>query len=145
VRVLTLNVFSHYRDWRARCRVLAAGLRDLNPDVVALQETSIPFWTGRQSLDGVSVYYQDAWEAVHGDAPGHTFTPDNRLRSDAWRPRPGRRIDYVMVRCGDRGATLDITNCEVVFDQPVEGVWGSDLFGVFADREPRPASETCST
>jgi endonuclease/exonuclease/phosphatase family metal-dependent hydrolase len=266
VRVLTLNVFSHHRDWPARRRVLAAGLRDLDPDVVALQETiatdgydqvrellgpsyhvfhqrgrddsgggasiasrwplevireadlqisehlyrsgwigslavveiaapdpigpvllvhhkptwqsgveherelqavasariveelvdgaerhvvlagdfdatpdaaSVRFWTGRQSLDGFSVYYQDAWQAVHGDAPGHTFTPDNGLRSDAWRPRPGRRIDYVMVRCGDHGATLDITNCDVVFNQPVGGVWASDHFGVFADLEPR--------
>jgi endonuclease/exonuclease/phosphatase family metal-dependent hydrolase len=79
---------------------------------------------------------------VHGNAPGHTFTPDNGLRSDAWRPRPGRRIDYVMVRCGDHGATLDIANCDVVFDQPVEGVWGSDHFGVIADVEPRRETRT---
>jgi len=269
VRVLTLNAFSHHRDWPARCRVLAAGLRDLSPDVVAFQEVfasdgydqvrevlgsgyhvfhqrgrdedgggasiasrwplevvreadvqfdkrlyksgwigslavveigvpepigplllahhkptwqsgaelereqqavasariveellagadrhvvlagdfdatpdsgSIRFLTGRQSLDGLSVYYQDAWAAIHGDAPGHTFTPDNRLRSARWRPRPGRRIDYVMVRCGDHGATLDITSCDVVLDQPVDGVWASDHFGVVADLEQAPAS-----
>ena len=117
--------------------VVLAGDFDATPD-----SASIRFWRGRQSLDGMSVYYQDAWEAVHGDEPGHTFTPDNGLRSDAWRPRPGRRIDYVMVRCGDHGATLDVTDCELAFARPVGGVWASDHFGVVADLEPaRSATE----
>jgi endonuclease/exonuclease/phosphatase family metal-dependent hydrolase len=115
--------------------VVLAGDFDATPDAA-----SIRFWTGRQSLDGLSVCYQDAWQAVHGDAPGHTFTPENALRSDRWRPRPGRRIDYIMVRCGDHGATLDITNCALVFDHPVEGVWATDHFGVFADLKPAPAT-----
>jgi endonuclease/exonuclease/phosphatase family metal-dependent hydrolase len=111
--------------------VVLAGDFDATPDAA-----SIRFWTGRQSLDGMSVYYQDAWEAVHGNEPGHTFTPDNALRSPSWRPRPARRIDYVMVRCGDHGATLDVTGCELAFNQPVRGVWASDHFGVVADLEP---------
>jgi endonuclease/exonuclease/phosphatase family metal-dependent hydrolase len=115
--------------------VVLAGDFDATPD-----SASIRFWTGRQSLDGMSVYYQDAWEAVHGEEPGHTFTPENRLRSDAWRPRPGRRIDYVMVRCGDHGATLDVAGCERAFDRPVRGVWASDHFGVVADLEPAPST-----
>lgn len=116
--------------------VVLAGDFDATPDAA-----SIRFWTGRQSIDGMSVYYQDAWEAVHGDAPGHTFTPDNAIRSDRWRPRPGRRIDYVMVRCGDHGATLDVTDCLLAFDRPVDGVWASDHFGVVADLEPTRPTE----
>jgi endonuclease/exonuclease/phosphatase family metal-dependent hydrolase len=115
--------------------VVLAGDFDATPD-----SASIRFWTGRQSLDGMSVYYQDAWEAVHGDEPGHTFTPANGIRSGRWRPRPGRRIDYVMVRCGDHGATLDITGCELAFDRSVGGVWASDHFGVWADLEPAPVT-----
>lgn len=115
--------------------VVLAGDFDATPD-----SASIRFWTGRQSLDGMSVYYQDAWEAVHGDEPGHTFTPENALRSDAWRPRPGRRIDYIMVRCGDHGATLDVTSCDLAFDQPTRGVWASDHFGVVADLDPAPST-----
>jgi endonuclease/exonuclease/phosphatase family metal-dependent hydrolase len=111
--------------------VVLAGDFDATPDA-----GSIRFWTGRQSLEGTSVYYQDAWEAIHGDEPGHTFTPANGLRSDRWRPRPGRRIDYVMVRCGDHGATLDVVGCELAFDRPVDGTWASDHFGVWADVEP---------
>jgi endonuclease/exonuclease/phosphatase family metal-dependent hydrolase len=116
--------------------VVLAGDFDATPDAA-----SIRFWTGRQSIDGTSVYYQDAWEAVHGNAPGHTFTPDNAIRSDRWRPRPGRRIDYVMVRCGDHGATLDVTDCQLAFDRPVDGVWASDHFGVVADLEPTRSTQ----
>jgi endonuclease/exonuclease/phosphatase family metal-dependent hydrolase len=115
----------------AERHVVLAGDFDATPDAA-----SIRFWTGRQSLDGMSVYYQDAWAAVHGDLPGHTFTPEDGIRSDRWRPRPGRRIDYVMVRCGDHGATLDITDCQLAFDRPIDNVWASDHFGVIADMQP---------
>jgi endonuclease/exonuclease/phosphatase family metal-dependent hydrolase len=108
--------------------VVVAGDFDATPDAA-----SVRFWTGRQSLDGMSVYYQDAWAAMHPDEPGHTFTPRNPLRSDAWKPRPGRRIDYVLVRCGTHGATLDIAACELAFHHAQDGVWASDHFGVFAD------------
>src|SRR5829696_9194483 len=38
MRVLTMNVFSHHRDWDLRRPVLASGFARLNPDVVTLQE-----------------------------------------------------------------------------------------------------------
>jgi endonuclease/exonuclease/phosphatase family metal-dependent hydrolase len=44
----------------------------------------------------------------------------------------GRRIDYVLVRCGIHGPDLDVTDCSRVFDQPIEGTWASDHFGVMA-------------
>jgi hypothetical protein len=34
-----------------------------------------------------------------------------------------------------RRPTLEITGCERVLDEPVNGVWGSDHFGVVADLE----------
>ena len=43
-------------------------------------------------------------------------------------------MDYVFVRCGEHGGpTLAIARCEVVFAQPVRGVWASDHFRVVAD------------
>jgi hypothetical protein len=45
-----------------------------------------------------------------------------------------------MVRCGDKGTTLDVTGCERAFDRPVRGVWASDHFGVVADLEPAPST-----
>ena len=95
---------------------------------------SIRFWTGRQSLDGVSVAYRDAWEAVHPGEPGHTFTPVNPLvRAGEMSLELGRRIDYVLVRCGIHGPTLQVVDCSRVFDQAVDGTWASDHFGVLAE------------
>lgn len=44
-----------------------------------------------------------------------------------------RRIDYVLVRAGQHGALLRVLSCDRVLDQPVDGVWASDHFGVTAD------------
>ena len=37
---------------------------DAAPDTASMR-----FWTGRQSLQGVSVRYEDAWEAAHETSP----------------------------------------------------------------------------
>jgi endonuclease/exonuclease/phosphatase family metal-dependent hydrolase len=112
--------------------VVVAGDFDAVPDAA-----SIRFWTGRQSLQGRSVFYRDAWEAVHGAAGGHTFTPDNALVVLGEMPLElGRRIDYILVRGTDHGPTLRIADCTLLFDAPVDGVWASDHFGVLADLVP---------
>jgi endonuclease/exonuclease/phosphatase family metal-dependent hydrolase len=109
--------------------VVLAGDFDDVPDSAAIR-----FWTGRQSLDGVSVAYRDVWAAVHGDRPGLTFTPGNPLvAAGEMSLELGRRIDYVMVRAGPHGPTLDVADCFLAFDRPVDGVWASDHFGVVAD------------
>jgi endonuclease/exonuclease/phosphatase family metal-dependent hydrolase len=109
--------------------VIVAGDLDAVPD-----SASMRFWRGLQALDGESVYYEDAWEAVHPDGPGLTFSPENPLVRTGEMPlERGRRIDYILVRGGDHGSTLDITACERLFDTPVDGVWASDHFGVRAD------------
>ena len=107
--------------------VVVAGDMDADPSA-----TSIRFWTGRTSLGGMSVCYRDAWEARHPDELGETFTPRNSLVADQdW---PFRRIDYILVRCGLHGGpTLQIERCERWLDEPVNGVWASDHFGVVAE------------
>jgi endonuclease/exonuclease/phosphatase family metal-dependent hydrolase len=96
------------------------------------ESASVRFWTGRQSLDAFSVCYRDAWESAHPDDEGETYTRDNPILADwDW---PFRRLDYVLVRCGDHGGpTLQITRCERIFYKPVGGVWASDHFGVLAE------------
>ncbi len=109
--------------------VVLAGDFDATPD-----SASVRFWMGKQSLDGVSVCYQDAWGSLHPEQPGLTFTPRNPLVVDGEMPLDsGRRIDYIFVRCGTHGPTLATRRCERCFDQPVDGVWASDHFGVVAD------------
>jgi endonuclease/exonuclease/phosphatase family metal-dependent hydrolase len=46
---------------------------------------------------------------------------------------PPRRIDYIMVGCGDTGPHLRIAACHLAFDQPIDQTWASDHFGVVAD------------
>jgi endonuclease/exonuclease/phosphatase family metal-dependent hydrolase len=109
--------------------IVVAGDLDADP-----ASTSVRFWTGRHAIDGKSVCYRDAWEATHGSAAGETFTPENPLMQDPdW---PFRRIDYILVRCADHGGpTLGIARSDRLFDQPLDGVWASDHFGVWADLE----------
>ena len=99
--------------------------------------SSIRFLRGLQSLGGTSVCYRDAWESAHPREDGHTFTLRNPLmmeESDVVQER-SRRIDYIFVRADEHGPTLQISSCELLFDQPVDGVWASDHFGLVADLE----------
>jgi endonuclease/exonuclease/phosphatase family metal-dependent hydrolase len=111
----------------SRRHVVVTGDLDADPDA-----GSVRFWTGRQSLEALSVCYRDAWASAHPTDPGHTFVPDNPLGADwDW---PFRRIDYILVRCGEHGGpTLAISSCERVFDQPEDSIWASDHFGLRAD------------
>jgi endonuclease/exonuclease/phosphatase family metal-dependent hydrolase len=98
---------------------------------------SVRFLTGRQSLDGYSVRYDDAWAAAHPDDHSHTFSPRNPLVRAGQMPlERGRRIDHILVRSGPHGPLLDVAACEVVFDQAVDGVWASDHFGLLAELRP---------
>lgn len=112
---------------RRSLHVVLAGDFDAEPSAA-----SVRFWSGRQSLDDMSVCYRDAWESKNPIDPGHTFTPRNPLVTDwDW---PFRRIDYIFVRCGAHGGpTLEISACARIFDEPVDGVWASDHFGLVAD------------
>jgi endonuclease/exonuclease/phosphatase family metal-dependent hydrolase len=101
------------------------------------QTSSMRFLTGRQSVEGLSTAYRDAWESMHGDATGWTFDPRNELTAiDEPGLDRGRRVDYVLVRCGDHGPTLRIVDCGLAVHEPVDGVQPSDHYGVFADLTP---------
>jgi endonuclease/exonuclease/phosphatase family metal-dependent hydrolase len=108
--------------------VLVAGDLDADP-----ASTSIRFWTGRHALDGTSVCYRDAWESAHPGEPGGTFVPDNPYSVNPdW---PFRRIDYVLVRCGDSGGpSLLIESCDRIFDGPRDTA--SDHYGLLTVLRP---------
>jgi hypothetical protein len=44
---------------------------------------------------------------------------------------------YASLRCDDHGPTLDVRDCGRLFDEPRDGVWASDHFGVVADLTAR--------
>lgn len=100
---------------------------DLNADPEA---TEIRFLCGLASIDGRSTYFQDAWR-VRGAGPG--FTWDNRDPYTAMMFEPDRRLDYVLVGLADSSGRGWIERVALAFDQPLDGVWASDHFGVVAD------------
>lgn len=102
---------------------------DATPDAA-----SVLFLRGRRPVDGFSVCYQDAWETVHPGEPGFTFDAVNPLvRRGEVATALTRRIDYVLVRSGLHGPTLQVRSCERLFTTPENGVWASDHFGVVAE------------
>jgi endonuclease/exonuclease/phosphatase family metal-dependent hydrolase len=142
---------NHFPNWQlhlererelqavAAARSLEAAITGRHRHVVVVGDlaadpgaASTRFWTGRQSLAGLSVCYRDAWESAHPGQPGDTYAPDNPLSTDwDW---PFRRIDYILARCGEHGGpTLAVSSCERIFDRPADGVWASDHFGLTAD------------
>jgi endonuclease/exonuclease/phosphatase family metal-dependent hydrolase len=122
--------FVHDLVQRRAAHVVLVGDQDAVPEA-----TSIRFWCGRQSVDGLSVCYRDAWETVHPGEPGYTFSPSRNplVNTRNWPGDLDRRIDYIFVGCRDHGPTLRVVACGRVLDEPVAGVWASDHFGVRAD------------
>jgi endonuclease/exonuclease/phosphatase family metal-dependent hydrolase len=47
LRIATLNVEQNHKRWQARRELIAAQLKDLHPDILALNEIHIPSETGR--------------------------------------------------------------------------------------------------
>ena len=100
---------------------------------------SIRYLTGLQSLGGRSVHYHDAW-AVAGDGPGYTWSADNPIAASVIdqivrQPDHRRRIDYVFTGSwhAHPKAHCHVTAATIAFDQPVDGVWASDHFGLVVD------------
>lgn len=136
--VIAARTIEEIAEERNLRHVVLVGDLDATPDAA-----SVRFLRGRQSLGGMSVCYRDAWGSTHPGKQGHTFTAENPLVTAEnwdWELELGRRIDHILVRCSDHGPTLDIKACERIFDEPVDGVWGSDHFGVVADLSAQTSS-----
>jgi endonuclease/exonuclease/phosphatase family metal-dependent hydrolase len=102
---------------------------------------SVRYLRGLQSLGGRSVHYHDAWE-IAGVGPGYTWTVDNPNTRDVVdavvrQPQHHRRIDYVFIGSWHqhRNASCQVRSAALAFDQPIDGVWASDHYGVIVDVE----------
>jgi endonuclease/exonuclease/phosphatase family metal-dependent hydrolase len=112
--------------------VVLGGDLDAEPDAASLR-----FLTGKQSLDGWSVCYRDAWQVTHPGQPGWTLDPANGIVRDTMPGWPYRRIDHLLVRCGSTGMPpVDVVGCERVGVEAVGGVWASDHAGLVTDLAP---------
>jgi endonuclease/exonuclease/phosphatase family metal-dependent hydrolase len=93
------------------------------------------FLRGLATVEGVSVYWGDAWTYAGDGTPGYTY--DRRNRFAALAHEPPRRIDYIFVRGPDRRFRGEPVRTTLAFCEPEpteEGeVWPSDHFGLVTD------------
>ena len=102
------------------------------------ESDEIRFLRGQCSLRGKSVYFADAFGIAGDGSKGATFCRRNPFAAGA--REPDRRLDYVFVRGPDKLGRGDPIDARVCFDQPVDGVFPSDHFGVVANLEVGGAS-----
>jgi endonuclease/exonuclease/phosphatase family metal-dependent hydrolase len=94
------------------------------------------FMRGLTSIEGRSVYFADAWIASGADEPGYTYDRKNGFALRAHEP--SSRIDYIYVRGPDARMRGEPLAAKLVLDQPEDGVWPSDHFGVLAEIHAAP-------
>jgi endonuclease/exonuclease/phosphatase family metal-dependent hydrolase len=124
VQALVLFVSEHAHP-AARIGPVVAGDLNAEPD-----STAVRYLAGLTSLDGASTYLQDAWRLAGDGGPGLTWSNGNPIA--ALDQEPDRRIDYVFSSFHGRTGAGRPVECRVVADEPVDGVWPSDHFGVLA-------------
>lgn len=90
----------------------------------------IRFLRGLTSLGGTSVYFADTFAVAGGGGPGSTYCRRNPFAAPM--REPDRRIDYIFVRGPDERGRGEPVDARVCFDEPVNGVFASDHFGVVA-------------
>ncbi|HXE29983.1 MAG TPA: endonuclease/exonuclease/phosphatase family protein [Stellaceae bacterium] len=119
---------------RRKLPTIVAGDFNAAPDAA-----SIRYLTGKQSLAGRSVLYHDAW-AIAGTGDGHTWSVDNRnakagIDEIIGQPRYRERFDYVFVGSWDAHpeGRAQIQSAALAFNEPIDGIWASDHFGVVVD------------
>jgi endonuclease/exonuclease/phosphatase family metal-dependent hydrolase len=91
----------------------------------------IRFMRGLTGLGGKCVYFADCFGVAGDGTPGVTFARKNPFAAQV--REPDRRIDYVFVRGPDDRYRGEPLRARVCFDEPVDGVYPSDHFGVVAE------------
>jgi endonuclease/exonuclease/phosphatase family metal-dependent hydrolase len=95
------------------------------------ESTEIRFLKGLHAIGGRSTYLADCF-GLTGEGSGFTFDPTRNPFAKTTH-EPPRRIDYVFVRGPDRQARGKPLAARVVMDEEVDGVCGSDHYGVLAE------------
>jgi endonuclease/exonuclease/phosphatase family metal-dependent hydrolase len=102
-------------------------LGDLNSEPASDEIRAL---TGRAAVPVPGVVFRDAWERV-GNGPG--LTVSNRNPFAAASLGPETRIDYILSGQPKLGGVGHVRAVQLMGDNAVDGVFGSDHFGVVAD------------
>jgi endonuclease/exonuclease/phosphatase family metal-dependent hydrolase len=86
--------------------------------------------TGRAAVPAPKLVFMDAWELA-GDGAGMTWSHTNPYASQEFEP--DRRIDYVFAGWPKSGGAGHVVSAAVVGAEAVDGVVGSDHYGVLAE------------
>lgn len=86
---------------------------------------------GQATCPVPDLFFFDAWEAAGPGGPGYTWDNANDHAREEFEPN--RRIDYIFAGAPKRRTAGHITDCRIVGDQPVNGVFPSDHFAVLAE------------
>jgi endonuclease/exonuclease/phosphatase family metal-dependent hydrolase len=133
-----LQQLQQVREWmkeRAPIQRAATAPSELLPplfmgDLNCVPESDeIRFVTGLMA-DAYGFYLADCF-ALCGEGVGHTW--DKRNPFAALEPFPSRRIDYIFVRGPDRWRRGEPMLARIVFETPVDSVFASDHYGVYAE------------
>jgi|TARA_Y100000310_G_scaffold336564_1_gene421474 endonuclease/exonuclease/phosphatase (EEP) superfamily protein YafD len=116
------------RDIRIRGGFPVVLVGDFNTDS---DTDEIRYLKGLHSIDDTSTYFSDAWERAGDGGMGATWARRNDYSKVFGLP--DRRIDYIFVGAPAIQGPGRVQTCQVVCDEPVDGVWPSDHFGVFAE------------
>lgn len=87
--------------------------------------------TGKAAVPAPPLVFRDVWELVPGEGPGLTWSNDNPYA--ALEAETPARIDYVFVAWPEAGGRGHATSVGLLGDEPVDGVWPSDHFGIVTD------------
>jgi endonuclease/exonuclease/phosphatase family metal-dependent hydrolase len=87
--------------------------------------------TGLAPVPVPGVVLRDAWDAVDPGARGDTVTNDNPF--SAANLDVARRIDYVLLGQPKLGGVGHALHVELTGNEPVDGMWPSDHYGVVAE------------
>lgn len=111
---------------RRRFPTVVCGDFNADPD-----SDEIRMLTGQVEVEVPGLVFYDAWRTAGGDGSGHTWSNDNPWAAPVlW---PDRRIDYIFAAHPRRGGAGHPTDCRLIGNEPVDGVFPSDHYGVVAD------------
>lgn len=101
---------------------------DFNADP---QSEEIRMMTGQTTAAVPNLVFHDAWAFVHGTKTGDTW--DNINPFVAKEYEPNRRIDYIFTGWPRPDGAGHITDCKIVANAPIDGIWPSDHFALLAE------------
>ncbi len=130
VRLAQLRAIIDFMDLRAKAGTTHPPILmgDFNAEPAS---DEIRWLRGFATLSGRSIFLADAWAYGGDGGPGFTF--DRKNPNAARSHEPPRRIDYIFVRGPDAKFIGEPLHARVVFDEPQDGVWASDHFGLYAE------------